>query len=117
MASPVQSTVQENIYRECLKRVKELTTQANKDLQDIKTKLGIEHNIDEIKHFQVNLGIIKHRARTTYTDLCTWETQTKNQDKDKEALKKEKETNNHVKEASKPPQVRPTINVNTRILP
>ena len=48
MASPVKSTVQEHIYRECLKRVEELTTQANIDLQDIKTKLGTEHTIKKI---------------------------------------------------------------------
>ena len=33
MASPVASTVQEHIYRECLQRVEELIVQAYKDLQ------------------------------------------------------------------------------------
>ena len=102
IALPVQSTVQEHIYRECLKRIKDLTTQATQDLQDIKTKHGIGNNIDKIEHFQVNLGIIKHRTRTTYTNICTWETQTKNQDDNKDALSKEKETNNNVEEANRP---------------
>ena len=35
MVSPVISTVQEHIYRECLQRVQELIVQAYKDLQDI----------------------------------------------------------------------------------
>ena len=112
IASPVQSTVQEHIYRECLKRIEELTTQATQDLQDIRTKHEIKNSIDKIKHFQVNLGIIKHRTHSTYTDLCTWEAQTKNQNKGKDALSKEKETNNNLEETNKPPQVSPTKNLN-----
>ena len=102
IALAVQSTVQEHIYRECLKRVKELTTQ---DLHAIKTKHGTGDNTDRIKLFWLNLDIIKQRTHSTYTDLCTWETQTRSQDKDTD------ETSKKI-EANEPLQVSPTKNIN-----
>ena len=92
MASPVVSTVQEHIYRECLQRVEELIVQAYKDLQDVETKYE-RHTTNSLEYFGLTLGIIKHRARTTYNDLCAWETPAENQDKSKETSNKEKEAN------------------------
>ena len=63
MASPVISTVQEHIYRECLQRVEELIVQAYIDLQDIESKYK-RHITNNLEYFGITLGIIKHRART-----------------------------------------------------
>ena len=54
MTSPVKSTVQEHIYREYLKRIEELTAQANTDLLDIKTKYDNKNNTKEIKDFKTS---------------------------------------------------------------
>ena len=96
MASPVKSTVQEHIYKECLERIEELTAQANIDLQDIKTKYETEHTTNEIEYFKVTLDTIKHRARTTYNGLCTWKTPTKNQDESNEAPNEGKEMSSNI---------------------
>ena len=82
MASPVVSTVQEHVYRECLQRVEELIVQAYEDLQDIESKHE-GHTTTSFEYLRLTLGNIKHRALTTYNDLCAWEMPVEEQDMNK----------------------------------
>ena len=69
MTSPIQSPLHEHIYREYIKRIKELTLEANIDLLDIKAKYENDIEATELENFKTSLTISSARRPQT-TPTC-----------------------------------------------
>ena len=102
MKSPIQSPLQEHIYGEYIKRIKELTLEANTDLLDIKAKYEDNINAEELEDLETSLYNIEHETSAIYNDLCTRKAtnsrdQEPDQDGDTERINEGKETTNVTK--------------------
>ena len=72
MTTPVQSPPQEIIYEGYIKRINELTLEANTDLLDIKADYENDIEATELENFKASLYNIERKTSAAYTDLCTW---------------------------------------------
>ena len=72
ITSPVQNPIQEHIHREYIKRIQELTQQANTDISDIEANHRKDIFSTELKTLKTSLHHIEHETSTVYSDLCTW---------------------------------------------
>ena len=94
LTSPIQNPIQEHIHREYIKRIQELTQQANTDISDIEARKDtfftkrkhkytglntsyLEHSrkdifLTELKNFKTSLYNIECETSAVFSDLCTW---------------------------------------------
>ena len=72
MAPPVQPPAQEIAYEGNLKRIREMTLEANTDLLDITADHESDIDATELENFKNALQDIERGTSTVYRDLCTW---------------------------------------------
>ena len=73
ITSPVKSPIQAHIHGEYIKRIQELTQQANKDISDIETNHRKDIPSTEHKSLKKSLCYFKHEISTANKNLRTWE--------------------------------------------
>ena len=72
MTTPIQSPPQELVHEGYIKRINELTLEANTDLLDIEANYENDIKATELKNFKASLYNIECETSAAYTDLCTW---------------------------------------------
>ena len=70
--TPVKSPSQEVTNKEYIRRLNEMTLDANTDLLDIEADHGNDIDATELEAFKLSLHNIEREMSTIYNDLCPW---------------------------------------------
>ena len=74
MTTPVQSLAQELERDGHIKRINDMTLEANTDLLDIRADHKDNIDATEINDFRISITNIERRTTAIYTGLCIWKT-------------------------------------------
>ena len=72
MSAPVQSSSQEIAYEGHIKRIRNLTLEADTDILGIAADHEGDINATELENFKASLQDIERETSTAYKDHCTW---------------------------------------------
>ena len=72
ITTPVKSPSQEIANEEYIRRLNEMTLDANTDLLDIEADYGNDIDATELEAFKLSLYNIERETSTIYNDLCAW---------------------------------------------
>ena len=73
ITSPFKSPIQKHMHGEYIKRIQELTQQANKDISDIETNHRKDIPSTELESLKKSLSYIKDEVSTANKNLRAWE--------------------------------------------
>ena len=73
MTTPVQNLAQEIEHTGYIKRINEMTFEANGNLLDIEAEHGNDIEAPKLAAFKTSLASIEGRTSTANTNLCAWQ--------------------------------------------